>query len=82
MSVSQQVVFLVHDGRWQRARVGPFGDRGPASVTEDSGQCGGGEWQSGAQWPPLTSRGVSNILRCFSRYSEIFSLRDGFIDLC
>ena len=63
VSVSQQVVFLVHDGRWQRARVGPFGDRGPASVTEDSGQCGGGEWQSGAQWPPLTSRGVSNILR-------------------
>ena len=63
VSVSQQVVFLVHDGRWQRARVGPFGDRGPASVTEDSGQCGGGEWQSGAQWPPLTSRAVSKILR-------------------
>ena len=60
VSVSQQVVFLVHDGQWPGwpiRRPVP----GPASVAEDSGQCGGGECQSGAQSQAVTGRGVSEI---------------------
>ena len=58
VSVSQQVVFLVHDGQWPGW---PIRRPVPASVAEDGGQCGGGECQSGAQSQAVTGRGVSNI---------------------
>ena len=58
VSVSQQVVFLVHDGQWPGW---PIRRPVPASVVEDGGQCGGGECQSGAQSQAVTGRGVSYI---------------------